>query len=83
MFVLKKTHVVVLLIFATLFPFILLRTFAHPFIQSNLKEVVMDNLKVVGHKRAELMATWMRERMSGAIVVSSNPYMINRVNVWL
>ncbi len=81
MFVSIKTHVIVLLIFATLLPFILLRTFAYPLIQSDLKTVVMDNLEVIGHKQAELVATWMRERMSDAIVVSSNPYMINSVNV--
>ncbi|MHC4270061.1 MAG: PAS domain S-box protein [Planctomycetota bacterium] len=81
MFVSIKTHVIVLLIFATLLPFVLLRIFAYPIIQSDLKTVIMDNLEVIGHKQAELVTTWMRERMKDVIVISSNPYMINSVNV--
>ncbi len=80
MFVSIKTHVILLLIFATLLPFILLRTFAYPIIQSDLKTVVMDNLEVIGHKQAELVTTWMRERMKDAIVISSNPYIVHSIN---
>ena len=81
MFFSIKTHIIVLLFFATLLPVVLLRIFAYPIIQSDLKTVIMDNLEVIGHKQAELVTTWMRERMKDVIVISSNPYMINSVNV--
>ena len=55
MFVSIKTHVIVLLIFATLLPFILLRIFAYPIIQSDLKTVVMDaDKKTAGHTASGL-----------------------------
>jgi PAS domain S-box-containing protein len=81
MFVSIKTHVIVLLIFATLLPFVLLRVFAYPIIQSDLKTVIMDNLKAIGHKQAELVSTWMRERMKDVIVVASNPNLVNSVKI--
>ncbi len=80
MFVSIKTHVIVLLIFATMLPFVLLRVFAYPIIQSDLKTVIMDNLEAIGHKQAELVTTWMRERMKDVIVVASNPNVVNSVN---
>jgi len=81
MFVSIKTHVIVLLIFATMLPFVLLRIFAYPIIQSDLKTVIMDNLEVIGHKQAELVTTWMRERMKDVIVAASNPNVVNSVKI--
>ena len=81
MFVSIKTHVIVMLIFATMLPFVLLRIFAYPIIQSDLKTVIMDNLEAIGHKQAELVTTWMHERMKDVIVVASNPNVISSVNV--
>jgi PAS domain S-box-containing protein len=81
MFVSIKTHVIVLLIFATLLPFVLLRVFAYPIIQSDLKTVIMDNLEAIGHKQAELVTTWMRERMKDVIVVASNSNVVNSVKI--
>ena len=79
MFVSIKTHVIVLLIFAALLPFALLRIIAYPIIQSDLKTVIMDNLEIVGHKQGKLVSTWMHERMKDVIVVASNPNVINSV----
>ncbi len=79
MFVSIKTHVIVLLIFAALIPFALLRTIAYPIIQSDLKTVIMDNLEIVGHKQGKLVSTWMHERMKDVIVVASNPSVVNSV----
>ena len=81
MFVSIKTHIIVLLIFATMLPFVLLRIFAYPIIQSDLKTVIMDNLEAIGHKQAELVTTWMRERMKDVIVVASNPNVVNSVKI--
>ena len=67
MYVSIKTHVIILLIFATMLPFVLLRIFAYPIIQSDLKTVIMDNLEAIGHKQAELVTTWMHERMKDAL----------------
>ncbi|GAX60755.1 hypothetical protein SCALIN_C14_0018 [Candidatus Scalindua japonica] len=79
MFVSIKTHVIVLLIFATMTPFVLLRIFAYPIIQSDLKTVIMDNLEAIGHKQAELVTTWMHERMKDVIVAASNPNVANSI----
>ncbi|MDP6924745.1 MAG: PAS domain S-box protein [Candidatus Scalindua sp.] len=81
MYVSIKTHVIVLLIFAALIPFILLRTVAYPIIQSDLKTVIMDNLEIVGHKQGKLVSTWMHERMKDVIVVASNPNVVNSVKI--
>ncbi len=81
MFVSIKTHVIVLLIFATMLPFVLLRIIAYPIIQSDLKTVIMDNLEAIGHKQSELVTTWMRERMKDVIVVASNPNVVNSVKI--
>ncbi len=70
-----KNNVILLLIFFTLLPIVLLRIVAYPRIQSDLKNVIMADLEVIGHKQSELVSTWMRERMKDAIVVAGNPYM--------
>ncbi|MDR4499619.1 MAG: PAS domain S-box protein [Candidatus Scalindua sp.] len=75
-----KKYIILLLIIFTLLPFVLLRIVAYPKINSDLKTVIMDNLRIIGHKQTELVTTWMRERMKDAIVVASNPYMANSVN---
>jgi PAS domain S-box-containing protein len=79
MFVSIKTHVIVLLIVATLLPFILLKIVAYPIIQSGLKTVIMDNLEVIGHKQVELVTSWMHERLKDVIVIASNPNVVNSV----
>ncbi|MCP4254352.1 MAG: PAS domain S-box protein [Candidatus Scalindua sp.] len=81
MYVSIKTHVIVLLIFAALIPFVLLRTIAYPIIQSDLKTVIMDNLEIVGHKQGKLVSTWMHERMKDVIVVANNPNVVNGLKI--
>ncbi len=76
-----KTNIILMLIFFTLLPFISLRIFAYPRIQSDLKTVIMDNLEIVGKKQAVLVSTWMRERMKDVLVIADNPYMANSVNL--
>ncbi|MCP5007889.1 MAG: PAS domain S-box protein, partial [Planctomycetes bacterium] len=81
MFVSIKTHIIVLLIFAALLPFALLRIIAYPIIQSDLKTVIMDNLEIVGHKQRKLVSTWMHERMKDVIVVANIPNVVNSAKI--
>ena len=76
-----KNNVILLLVFFTLLPIILLKIVAYPRIQSDLKTVIMENLEVIGHKQAELVSTWMRERMKDALVVAGNPFMVKSAKI--
>ena len=76
-----KNYIILMLIFFTLLPFVLLRIIAYPIIQRDLKTVIMDNLEIVGEKQAVLVSTWMRERMKDVLVIADNPYMANSVNL--
>ncbi len=72
-----KNYIILMLIFFTLLPFVLLRIIAYPKIQSDLKTVIMDNLETVGNKQAHIVSSWMKERMTDVIVVADNPYIVN------
>jgi PAS domain S-box-containing protein len=72
-----KNYIILMLIFFTLLPFVLLRIIAYPKIQSDLKTVIMDNLETVGNKQADIVSSWMRERKTDVIVVASNPFIAN------
>ncbi|MFV1977437.1 MAG: cache domain-containing protein [Candidatus Scalindua sp.] len=74
-----KNYIILMLIFFTLLPFVLLRIIAYPKIQSDLKTVIMDNLETVGSKQANIVSSWMKERMTDVIVVANNPYVANSV----
>ena len=76
-----KNQIILLLIVFTLLPFVLLRIVAYPIIQRDLKTVIMEDLEITGHKQAELVSSWMRERMKDTLVVANNPYMANSVEV--
>jgi PAS domain S-box-containing protein len=76
-----KNNVILLLIFFTLLPIILLKIVAYPRIQSDLKTVIMQNLEVIGQKQADLVSTWMRERMKDCLVVAGNPFMANSTKI--
>ena len=69
-----KNYIILMLIFFTLLPFVLLRIIAYPKIQSDLKTVIMDNLETVGNKQADIVSSWMTERKTDVIVVANNPY---------
>ncbi|MEE8597674.1 MAG: cache domain-containing protein, partial [bacterium] len=75
-----KNYIILLLLFFTLLPFVALKIFAYPRIQADLKTVIMDNLEVIGNKQAELVSTWMHERMKDALVIANGPFMANSVN---
>jgi PAS domain S-box-containing protein len=62
-------------------PIILLKIVAYPRIHNDLEDVIMDNLEVIGHKQAELVSTWMRERMKDVIVIAANPFMSGCANI--
>ena len=81
MFISIKNHIIFLLIFFTLLPFVLLRIVAYPIIQRDLKTVIMEDLEVAGQKQAKLVSTWMRGRMKDALVVANNPYMIKSARI--
>ena len=81
MFISIKTHIILLLTVVILLPFALLRIVVYPRIQSDLKTTIMDNLEAIGHKQAELVSTWMHERMKDALVVANNPYMIKSAGI--
>ncbi|MCC6325813.1 MAG: hypothetical protein IT420_09270, partial [Candidatus Brocadia sp.] len=63
MYISIKNRIIFLLIVFTLLPFVVLRIIAYPRIQSDLQEVLIRNLDGIGHKQAELVTTWMHERM--------------------
>ncbi|MCP4253751.1 MAG: PAS domain S-box protein, partial [Candidatus Scalindua sp.] len=75
-----KSYIIFLLLFFTLLPFVALKIFAYPRIQTDLKTVIMDNLEVIGNKQAELVSTWMHERMKDALVISNGPFMADSVH---
>ena len=75
-----KSYIIFLLLFFTLLPFVALKIFAYPRIQDDLKTVIMDNLEVIGNKQAELVSTWMHERMKDALVISNSPFMADSVH---
>jgi len=72
-----KSYIILMLIFFTLLPFVLLRIIAYPKVQSDLKTVIMNNLETVGSKQAHIVASWMKERKTDIIVVADNPYIAN------
>ncbi len=72
-----KNYIILMLIFFTLLPFVLLRIIAYPKIQSDLKTVIMDNLETVGNKQADIVSSWMTERKTDVIVVANNPFVAN------
>jgi PAS domain S-box-containing protein len=76
-----KNNIILLLVFFTLLPIVLLKIVAYPRIQSDLKTVIMEDLEVIGHKQAELVSTWMRERMKDALVVAGNPFMAKSAKI--
>ncbi|HJO55977.1 MAG TPA: PAS domain S-box protein, partial [Candidatus Scalindua sp.] len=75
-----KSYIIFLLLLFTLLPFVALKIFAYPRIQADLKTVIMDNLEVIGNKQAELVSTWMHERMKDALVISNSPFMADSVH---
>lgn len=81
MYISIKNHIILLLIFFTLMPILLLKIVAYPRIHSDLEDVIMDNLEVIGHKQAELVSTWMRERMKDVLVIAANPFMSKSANI--
>ena len=76
MYISIKNRLIFLLIAFTLLPFVLLRIVAYPRIQSDLQEVLIRNLDGIGHKQAELVTSWINERMKNTRVVANNPLMI-------
>lgn len=81
MYISIKNRIIFLLIVFTLLPFVLLRIVAYPRIQSDLQEVLIRNLDGIGHKQAELVTTWMQERMKNARVIANNPLMVRSVKI--
>lgn len=76
MYISIKNRLIFLLIAFTLLPFVLLRIIAYPRVQADLQEVLIRNLDGVGHKQAELVTTWVQERMKNARVIANNPLMV-------
>ncbi|MFN3531327.1 MAG: PAS domain S-box protein [Candidatus Brocadia sp.] len=76
MYISIKNRLIFLLIAFTLLPFVLLRIIAYPRVQADLQEVLIRNLDGIGHKQAELVTTWVQERMKNARVIANNPLMV-------
>ncbi|GAN32964.1 MAG: PAS domain S-box protein [Candidatus Brocadia sp. AMX2] len=76
MYISIKNRLIFLLIVFTLLPFVLLRIIAYPRVQADLQEVLIRNLDGVGHKQAELVTSWVQERMKNARVIANNPLMV-------
>ncbi|HHT9127788.1 MAG TPA: PAS domain S-box protein [Candidatus Wujingus californicus] len=81
MYISIKNRLIFLLIVFTLLPFVLLRIVAYPRIQSDLQEVLIRNLDGIGHKQAELVTSWINERMKNTRVVANNPLMIKCIGI--
>ncbi|WP_230402409.1 PAS domain S-box protein [Candidatus Brocadia sapporoensis] len=54
----------------------MLRFVAYPRIRADIQEVLIRNLDGIGHKQAELVTNWGRERMKNVRVVANNPLMV-------
>lgn len=76
MYISIKNRLIFLLIVFTLLPFVLLRIIAYPRVQADLQEVLIRNLDGIGHKQAELVTTWVYERIKNARVIANNPLMV-------
>ncbi|NUO07394.1 MAG: PAS domain S-box protein [Candidatus Brocadia sp.] len=76
MYISIKNRIIFLLIIFTLLPFVLLKIIAYPRVQADLQEVLIRNLDGIGHKQAELVTTWLHERMKNARVIANNPLMV-------
>lgn len=76
MYISIKNRLIFLLIVFTLLPFVLLRFVAYPRIRADIQEVLIRNLDGIGHKQAELVTNWGRERMKNVRVVANNPLMV-------
>ncbi len=81
MYISIKNRFILLLIIFTLLPFVLLRIFAYPKVQADLREVLIRNLDGIGHKQAELVTAWMDERVKNASVIADNPFLVNGATV--
>lgn len=73
MFLSIKNRIIFLLIVFTLLPFVLLRIFAYPRVQSDLQDVLIQNLDGIGHKQSELVTNWVHERIKDVSVIASSP----------
>ncbi len=76
MYISIKNRLIFLLIAFTLLPFILLRIIAYPRVQADLQDVLIRNLDGIGHKQAELVTNWMRERTKDVRVLACNPLVV-------
>ncbi|MDN3513320.1 MAG: PAS domain S-box protein [Candidatus Brocadia sp.] len=76
MYISIKNRIIFLLIIFTLLPFVLLKIIAFPRVRADLQEVLIRNLDGIGHKQAELVTTWLHERMKNARVIANNPLMV-------
>ncbi len=81
MYISIKNRLIFLLIAFTLLPFILLRIIAYPRVQADLQDVLIRNLDGIGHKQAELVTNWMRERVKDSRVIASNPLIVKCVKI--
>src|SRR3990167_1437091 len=76
MYISIKSRLIMLLITFTVLPIILLRLIAYPRMQADLQDILIRNLDGIGHKQAELVTYWMRERVKDARVIASNPLIV-------
>jgi len=74
-----RNRLIFILIGFTLLPFIILRIVAYPKVQSDVQNIQIRNLDGIAHKQAELVSTWMDERLTDAQVLASNPLIYNSI----
>ncbi len=81
MFISIQNKIIFLLIAFTLLPFVVLKIFAFPKVESDVEKMQILHLDSIGSKQAMLVSNWMRERMKDVLVLSDNPYMFNCVTL--
>ena len=70
---LKKKMILVFLILA-LIPLLAMRLVVYPKAQDALQTSLIQNLRSVGHKQAELIKGWTEERKGDVRVIAENPF---------
>ncbi|MCF6154848.1 MAG: HAMP domain-containing protein [Candidatus Brocadia sp.] len=68
-----KTKIIISSILLSVFPIFIMRVFIYPTEKKALQDALIQNLEGVGHKQAELIVRWIKERKADARIVAENP----------
>ena len=68
-----RTKIIIFTILLSVFPIFIMRIFVYPTEKKALQDALIQNLEGVGHKQAELLVRWIKERKADAKIVAENP----------